>query len=182
MIFPKAGRMRDSWREKWRLFWLHSIPLLTTLVLMFLLLIPIDAVKVNYFRPAIGVICVYYWTLKRGYIFGYISAFTVGFFMDTCSSTPLGINMLLMMLTVSVTRWLAHYFQNASFNVGWFIFCLVCLGFMTVKWMILAVYFGQLISLNEIAFNYVATIMFYPLIIAINVQVQKLLPQERINE
>ena len=90
--------------------------------------------------------------------------------------------MLLMMLIVSVTRWLAHYFQNASFNVGWFIFSLVGLGSITLKWIVLALYFGQLISLKEISFNYIATVMFYPLIAAINVQVQKLLPQERINE
>lgn len=174
--------MRDSWQEKWRKFWLHGIPLWTTLVLMFLFLIPIDAVKINYFRPAVGLICVYYWTLKRGYLFGYISACIVGFFMDSYSSSPLGINMLLMMLTVCATQWLAHYFQNASFSVGWFIFSLVCLGAVIVKWMALALYFGRLISFNEIIFNYLSTVMFYPLIAAINVKVQKFLPQERINE
>ena len=174
--------MRNSWQEKWRLFWLHSIPLWTTLILMFLFLIPLDAIKVNYFRPNVGLICVYYWTLKRGYLFGFISAFAVGFFMDSYSSSPLGINMLLMMLTVCVTRWLAHYFQNASFNVVWFIFFLVCLGVVLIKWLLLMIYFGQLLSVKEMFFNYVATVMFYPLIVAINVWVQKFLPQERINE
>lgn len=182
MIFRKANKMRDSWKEKCRLFWLHSIPLMTTLMMMFMFLIPIDAVKVNYFRPSVGAICVFYWTLKRGYLFSYISAFIVGFFIDSYSSTPLGVNILLMMLTACITQWLAHYFQNASFNAGWFIFSLVCCGIMLIKWLLISLYFGYLLSFKEIIFNYLATVMFYPLIAAINVGVQKYLPQERINE
>ena len=174
--------MQDSWQEKWKLFWLHGLPLWTTLFLMFLCLIPSDSVKINYFRPAIGLICVYYWTLKRGYIFGYISAFIVGFFMDAFSSSPLGINIMLMMLTMFATQWLAHYIQNTSFSGGWLFFGLIGLGAFAVKWLLLAVYYRLLISPNEILFNYLSTLMFYPLIAAINVQVQKLLPQERIDE
>ncbi len=182
MIFPRALNMRDNWREKWKLFWLRGIPLWTTLFLMFLCLIPSDSVKVNYFRPAVGLICVYYWTLKRGYIFSYISAFVVGFLMDAFSSSPLGVNIILMMLTVFTTQWLAHYFQSASFGVDWFIFGLVGLSIFAFKWLLLTVYYRLLISPHEIVFNYLATVLFYPLIAAVNVRVQKLLPQERINE
>ena len=182
MLLPRVPQMRDSWREKWNLFWLHGIPLWTTLLLMFLCLIPSDSVKVNYFRPAVGLICVFYWTLKKEYIFSYISAFTVGFFMDAFSSSPLGVNILLMMLTVFVTQWLIHYFQSTSFNAGWFMFGLVGLGAFTLKWLMLSIYYRMLISPNEIIFNYLATLLFYPLIAAINMRVQKFMPQERIDE
>ena len=107
--------MRNGWQEKWRLFWLHSIPLWTTLVLMFLFLVPVSSSEWNHFRPNIGLICVYYWTLKRGQIFGFFSAFVVGLLTDAYSSSPLGVNILLMLLTMAVTLWLAHYFQNAFF-------------------------------------------------------------------
>ena len=174
--------MRDSQREKRRLFCLHCIPLLTTLFLMFLCLIPSDSVKINYFRPEIGLICVYYWTLKRGYIFGYISAFIVGFFMDAFSSSPLGVNILLMMFTVFITQWPAHYFGSATFGVNWFIFSLLAMSIFLLKWLLLAVYYRLLISPDEITFNYLSTLMFYPLIAAVNVWIQRYLPQERINE
>lgn len=174
--------MRDSWQEKIKLFWLHGIPLWITLFLMFLCLIPSDSVKINYFRPAVGLICVFYWSLKRSYIFSYISAFTVGFFMDALSSSPLGINILLMMLMVFVAQWLAHYFQNTSFGAGWVIFGLVGMCAFAVKWLLLSIYYRMLISPDEIIFNYLSTVMFYPLIAAFSEWMQKYLPQERIDE
>ena len=174
--------MKDNWREKWRLFWLHGIPLWSTLLLMFVCLIPSDSVGINYFCPTVGLICVYYWTLKRDYIFGYISAFVIGLFMDVLSSSPLGVNILLMMLTVFAVQWLAHYFQNVSFGASWLLFTVVGLGVFTLKWMLLSVYYKMLISPNEIVFNYLSTMMFYPLIAAVNAWVQKFLPQERIDE
>lgn len=174
--------MKDSWHEKWKLFGLHGIPLWTTLLLMFLCLIPSDLVGISRFCPTVGLICVYYWSLKRGYIFGYISAFTVGFFMDVLSSSPLGINILLMMLTVFALQWPARYFQSASFSVNWFIFAVVALGVFILKWLLLSIYYNLLISPNEIMFNYSATVLCYPLIAAINTGIQKFLPQERINE
>ena len=89
--------MRDSWQEKIRIFLLHRIPLVTTLILMFIFFTPVNSEQLNYFRPTIGLICVYYWTLKRSYMFGYISAFCVGFLIDVYSSSPLGLNILFMM-------------------------------------------------------------------------------------
>lgn len=174
--------MLSDWQEKWRLFWLHSIPLWTTLMLMFLFLMPVNSSEWSHFCPNIGLICVYYWTLKRGQLFSFFSAFIVGLLTDAYSSSPFGLNILLMMLIVAVTIWLAHYFQNASFGAGWFIFCLTAAGVTLLKWLLLMIYFGRIISLREITVNYLSTVLFYPLIAIVNVYVQKFLPQERLNE
>ena len=175
--------MRDSWQEKIKLFLLHRIPLLTTFLLMFVFFTPVSSVQLNYFRPTIGVICVYYWTLKRNYMFSYISAFCVGFLIDVYSSSPLGLNILFMMLLVYVTDWVGRYFQSASFSLGWFIFGVVGLGQILLKWLILTAYFGRLLPFGSVMLSYFSTLLFYPLIVSINVWVQNhLLPQEKINE
>ena len=174
--------MRNNWREKWRLFWLHSIPFWTTLVLIFIFLMPVNSVKWGYFRPNIGLICVYYWSLRRGYLFGYFSAFLLGLLIDVYSSSPLGINILLLLITVAISSWLAHYFQSSTFGLGWLIFGLTIIGITLIKWLALMVYFGQIISIKEVLMNYLSTVLFYPLIVSINVWVQRFLPQERINE
>ncbi len=175
--------MHDGWGEKLRLFTLNGVPLLSTLILMFISFVPINSMQFNYFRPAIGLICVYYWILKRGNVFGYASAFIVGFLTDAYSSSPLGINILLMLLTASVTYWLAHYFRNSSFGAIWFIFGLVALGEVLLKWLLLMIYAGRFLPLWEGFFGYVSTVMFYPLIVLINLKIQnKFLPQEYIDE
>lgn len=162
---------------------MHRIPLIATLILMFIFFMPINSVRLNYFRPTVGVICVYYWTLKRGYMFSYVSAFVVGLLMDVYSSSPLGLNIVFMMLLVSVINWLARYFQSASFNVCWALFAAVELGQILLKWLALTIYFGRLVVLSEVMISYFSTLMFYPLIVCLNVWVQNhFLPQERINE
>jgi len=175
--------MRDSLKLQLHLFLLHRIPLLTTLFFMFVFFMPVYSLQINYLRPIIAIICVYYWTLRRGYLFGFISAFIVGFVTDIYSSSPLGINIFMLMLLSGVTQWLSHYFQSASFGAGWFIFSIVCMGFMLIKWAILSIYTMHIIAVGEIGFGYLATVMFYPLIAWLNVKVQTtFLPQEHINE
>ncbi|MBR1600287.1 MAG: rod shape-determining protein MreD, partial [Alphaproteobacteria bacterium] len=157
--------------------------LLSTLILMFISFVPINSMQFSYFRPSVGLICVFCWILKRGDYFGYVSAFIVGFLTDVYSSSPLGTNILLMLLTASATYWLAHYFRNSSFGAIWFIFSFVALGEFLFKWILLMIYSGSIIPLWEGFLGYVSTIMFYPLIALINLKIQnRFLPREYIDE
>jgi rod shape-determining protein MreD len=175
--------MRDSFSEKMRLFLLNGIPLLSSLVLMFLFFMPLSSVQLNYFRPFVGLICVYYWTLKREDLFGFCSAFIIGFLTDVYSSSPLGVNILLMMGVIAATAWLAHYFQSSSFGVAWFIFALICLSYTLSKWILLMIYAGRFLPVWEAFLGCFSTIMFYPLITLINTKIQnRFLPQEYIDE
>ena len=179
----KANNMRDGLGEKLRLFLLNGLPLLSTLALMFISFVPINSMQFDYFRPAVGLICVYYWILKRGNLFGYASAFIVGFLTDVYSSSPMGINILLMLLIAAVTYWLTHYFRNSSFGAIWFIFSLVALGEILFKWLLLMIYSGRFLPLYEGFFGFISTVMFYPLIALINLKIQnRFLPREYIDE
>lgn len=175
--------MRDSFSEKLRLFLLNGIPLFSSLLLMFLFFMPLSSVQLNYFRPLIGLICIYYWTLKHHDLFGYCSAFIIGFLTDVYSSSPLGVNILLMMSVVAVTVWLAHYFQNSPFGAVWFIFALICLSCTLLKWLFLMIYAGRFLPLEEAFLSCLSTIMFYPLIAFVNARIQnRFLPQEYVDE
>lgn len=175
--------MRDNWKDKFRLFLRHRIPLVTTFILMFMFFVPINSLELNYLRPAVGIICVYYWTLKRPYLFSYISAFWVGFLADIYSSTPLGVNIFIMMLLVFATTMLFRFFSAASFGVSWLMFGVVNFVVTVIKWGMLMVYFQRYLSFQEILFSFFSTVMFYPLVAFVNIWIQNnMLPQERLNE
>lgn len=175
--------MQDNWKEKLQLFLRHRIPLVASIFFMFIFFVPLNSLELNYFRPAVGMICVYYWTLKRGYMFSYISSFIIGFLIDIYSSTPLGINILIMMLLVFIVDFLARYFKYASFYVSWLMFVFVGLLVTFVKWLLFVVYYKQFVSIAEIMLSFASTVMFYPLIVYFNIWIQNsLLLQERINE
>lgn len=175
--------MRDNWRENLRLFAVHRIPLIVTLVMVFLFFVPVDSVQINYFRPAVGVICVYYWALTRGYIFGYFSAFLVGLILDVYSSLPVGVNVMIMMLLVWTTDWLRKYFSMSSFGVNWLAFGVICAAFMSLKWAFLSLYSHHFLPVAGSGLGLLSTVMVYPLLAYINALIaRKFLPQERIDE
>jgi len=175
--------MRDNWQENLKLFFVHRIPLVVTLALIFLFFMPMNSVQINYFRPAVGMICVYYWALTRGYIFSFFSAFCVGLIVDVYSSSPMGVNVMIMMLLVLATTWLEKYFNISSFGINWLAFCVAAAVFMLLKWIMLSIYFQHLLPLTVSGLGYLSTVMFYPLITGINAWVaHNFLPQERINE
>ena len=178
-ILLKAEPMRD----KLSVLWQHSLPLLATLLLMFLFFMPVNSVQVNYFRPTIGVICVYFWTMRKPQIFGYFSAFCVGFIIDVHSTAPLGLNSLMMMLLVYISHRLARYFRSTSFLASWLLLSIVGLGFVLLKWTILMLYFKHILPLSEALLSFLSTVMFYPLIAYINGWIIRcFLPPENINE
>ena len=76
--------MRNSLKDKFRLFLYHRIPLLVTVLMMFFFYMPINFFDLHNIRPVVGFICVYYWTIKRRSMFGYVSAFFVGFLHTIC--------------------------------------------------------------------------------------------------
>ncbi len=175
--------MRNKWSEQIFAFWQCRIPLIATLLLVLLFFMPINSVQLNYFRPSMGIICVYYWRLNRPALFGWFSAFCVGFVIDVYSSTPLGTNILLLLALESVTDWPAHYLRTSSFSVRWLIFGLVSLSVLLGKWLFLTLYYWRLLPPAEIMLGYFSTVMFYPLIATINVQIaQRFLPPENIDE
>lgn len=175
--------MQDRIEDKLRLYLLHRLPLIVTLLLMLFSYVPLNSQTFNYFRPAVGVIGVYYWTLKRGYIFSYFSAFTVGLMTDICTSSPLGVNILMMMLLALATHLISRYFKVSSFGVDWAVFAVAGFLYVCLKWFLFSVYYSRFLPFAEVFFNLLSTIMFYPFIAAVNILVQNnLLPQERINE
>ncbi|MBP5352364.1 MAG: rod shape-determining protein MreD [Alphaproteobacteria bacterium] len=175
--------MNDNWRESVRLFLLHRIPLLATFILIFLFSVPIHSGELNYFRPMVGVICIYYWGLKYPYMFGYASAFCVGFWSDACSSSPMGINSLSAMLLIFIIDRFGRYLRTAVFGLVWSAFGVITFILLLFKWLVLATYFGRFFSIEEVFICYLTTLMFYPLITAVNVWIQNnFLPQESIDE
>lgn len=174
--------MDNNWQETFRTFCYHRIPLLATFLMMLIFLVPINSIQGNYFQPMIGMICVYYWSLKKAHMFGLVSAFCVGIMQDIYSSSPLGINCLLMMLLTLVTMPQPRYFQTGSFAISWLIFSLIACLFIFCKYLFLCLYYKYFLPLNEIIPSYLSTVMFYPLIVYVCVGIQKILPQERLNE
>ena len=175
--------MNDNFGEIFCSFFQKRIPLLFSLLLVIMFCMPLDFFEMSGLRPQISIICTYYWIQKRPQAFGLVSAFVLGLIVDMCSTTPLGINCLLLMLFSFTLNKIFYYIKPASFLIDWLLFSLSLGLVLLIKWLVLICYFQKYINANTALLNGFSTIMFYPLIAWLSDLVRKnLLPQERINE
>ena len=144
---------------------------------------PLNFFEISGLRPQIGLICVYYWVEKRADIFGFFSAFFLGFLMDICATTPMGINCIMLILFAFTLGKIYHYVRPASFISDWLFFALAISIYAFLKWLIFAMYFKQFIDISTILPNIFSTLMFYPFIAYVNNLVATcILAPEKINE
>ena len=109
---------------------------------------------------------------RQGRIGSYLLAFLVGLVMDVYSSSPMGINIFALLLFTLLIRHLRRYLLSISFQSNWLLFAFLGLIFMLLKWSLLMLYYGRFLSLSEALLSFLATVMFYPLIVYVNVWIQ----------
>lgn len=174
--------MSDNFSEIVYSFLRQRIPLVVSLLFIILFYMPLDLFEITGLRPQIGLICIYFWVQKSPNIFGAISAFILGFTIDLCSTTPLGVNSLLFMLYVFFLKAVFYYIKPSSFITDWLFFSLSEILVFLIKWLILVFYFREFLVISSIALNAFSTMMFYPLIVYINNYIRKnILLQEGFN-
>ena len=159
------------------------IPLFASILLIMLFYIPHDFFALNGFYPQTGLMCIYYWLEKRPNLFGYISVFLLGLLMDICSTTPLGINCLTVVIIAFFLYEINRFIKPVSFITEWLFFALTDIIYMLLRWLFVSLYFQQFSDIFYVLPHIFATVSFYPLIAAINNLIRMhLLIQERINE
>ncbi len=175
--------MNDSFGEILHNFFRDRIPLVVSSILIILFCMPLNFFELSGLRPQVGLICVYYWIEKRPNIFNSGSAFLLGLLMDICSTTPLGINCVMLTLFSLALGQIYRYIRPASFTVDWLFFALAIVLYMFLKWLIFGAYFGELLDITTVLPNVFSTLMFYPLIAYVNNFIMlRFLTQEKINE
>ena len=103
--------MNDEWSENLTLYFQRLLPLLFSLLLLFVSYIPLDLPISNNIRPAVGMICTYFWLLHRPDVFNLLSVYLLGLTEDVISSAPFGSNIFaLLVLYVLVTN-LSRFFN-----------------------------------------------------------------------
>ena len=90
--------MQDEMAESVKSYFQRMIPLFFSLILIFASFIPLDFILSVNIRPAIGLVCVYYWIIHRPDIFNLFSVFILGLVEDILSSVPMGTNIFSLLV------------------------------------------------------------------------------------
>ena len=142
----------------------HMLPFFVSAILLLFSYVPFDFMFLNSIRPAMGMICVYFWLQHRPDLFNLWSVFFLGVLDDVVTSSPLGSNIFELLLMYVLVNNTSRFLNAKPFIVLWYGFALLALVTIFSRWLIVSVYYSQFLPLSMLFFSYMVTIAVYPLI------------------
>ena len=140
------------------------LPFLSSAVLVLFSYVPLDFMFLNSIRPAMGIICVYFWLQHRPDLFNLGSVFCLGLLDDVVSASPLGSNIFEMLLMYVLVNNTSRLLNAKPFVVLWYGFVLLSLTSVLCRWLLVSVYYGRFLPLSMLFFSYMVTAALYPLV------------------
>ncbi len=137
-------------------------PLVSTLALTLLSVLPMPLPGFSLITPALTVIAVYYWSMYRPELLPLVAVFLVGLVQDALTGTPLGVSSLVLLLVQGVVVSQRRFFHGKTFLVEWWGFMLVAPCVALANWALLSLYYGVLITPRTVGFQLLLTIAIYP--------------------
>jgi len=137
------------------------LPLGFTFVLAIVMLLPIGTGLANVTMPHLVMISVFYWMTHRPLLMPYGACAILGFFLDLWLAVPLGLNMLLLLLTRLFIINQLKYFRGRSRFVYMSVFSGMSLGLFLLAWLVMSVVKGQMLSVRPVLLQWLITAFAY---------------------
>ena len=109
--------MQDEVAENLKNYLQRMTPLLFSVFLIMLSYVPLDFPLANNIRPAVGMVCVYYWIIHRPDLFNLVSVYLLGLFEDVLSEVPLGTNIFTLLVLYLLLLNLARFFNLCTLTI-----------------------------------------------------------------
>lgn len=140
-----------------------TAPLVLSLLLVLLSVLPYGIADFAAVRPALAMIAVYYWSIYRPDLLPAPAAFLIGVVQDVLAGTPLGMTALVLLLMRAVIISQRKVFVGESFLVGWWGFAIIAAGAALLTWLLASAWFLSILAADAIAYQTLITVMLYPL-------------------
>ena len=136
-------------------------PLGFSFILAMLMLVPVGSGSANIAMPHLVLISVFYWLSSRPLLMPYGACALLGFFLDLWMDVPMGLNMVMLLLTrLFVLNQLKHY-KGRSRLVHWAVFAAMSGGLYILCWLIVSGVYGSLWPLQPVGIQWAVTAFSY---------------------
>lgn len=167
--------MRDELRENFKQTMQKWLPFLLSVLFILINYIPSNVSLSPIIRPAMGMICVFYWVLHRPDLFNMVTVFFLGCISDFISSAPLGADIIASLIIYVLVSNLFSFLNNKPFVVVWYGFMLVFVVAEFIKWFLISIYYAEFLPFGSLFFTILFTIACYPVISFVNDAARKFL-------
>ncbi len=170
--------LQDEMAENVKSYFQRLLPMFFSLLLILLSYVPLNFLLSSNIRPAVGLVCVYYWIIHRPDIFNLFSVFILGLIEDILSAVPMGTNIFSLLVLYVLLLNLGRFFNGKPFIVTWYGFAILSLLTLFCKWLIVSVYYSQFLPIVQVLFSYLFSVAAYPILSLLNAFVQSYLIQD----
>ncbi len=137
------------------------VPLIACFVMVILMMLPVGTGAANIAMPNLVLIAVFYWLSSRPILMPYGACAVLGFLLDLWLDVPMGLNMILLLLTrLFVLNQLKHY-KGRSRLVHWVIFAVLSLGLYLLSWLLISLVYGTMLPPEPLALQWAITAFSY---------------------
>jgi rod shape-determining protein MreD len=147
---------------------------LTTLVLL-LLSMPFELPGQAEMQPAWALASVYFWSLYRPASMPGGGVFVVGLLLDLLAQGPLGVGVLILLLTQAATLHWRRVLTRQGFAMVWLAFCAIAAAAAAAEWVLVSVMTWRVLPLAPALFEWGMSIGAYPLLAVLLIRAHRTL-------
>jgi len=114
--------------------------------------------------PALGLMTVYYWAIRRPAAMPPVAAFVIGLWQDALTGGPLGLMALIFLLLRGFIVTQRPVFVGKAFLVDWWGLALVSSAGLAGGWALAGVYFGTVFEIRDLIVQILLTVALYPVL------------------
>jgi rod shape-determining protein MreD len=144
------------------IFWRHTFPATSSLLLMLLALAPFGLWGQAALLPTVTLTCVWFWSLFRPAAMSPPVVFLIGLLLDLLGYLPLGVGALTMLTACAIAQRLRHFLAHQGFAVIWPIFITVACGIAAMNWALVSLLTFRLLSPGPVLFQAGLAAAMYP--------------------
>jgi len=141
-----------------------STPFILTLAFVVLAQVPLHLPGFAEVAPILPLMAVYHWTIYRPDLLPAVAVFVAGLLHDALSGMPFGVNAAVFVIVHMVVMSQQVFFQGKSFPVIWMGFTLVAAGAVVLTWLLNALIFSAITSVEAAFVQYLVTIGAFPVL------------------
>lgn len=160
--------MNEDLKDTLNAWGYKSLPLFASIIMLLFSYLPLKSELANNARPAVGLMCAYFWLVYRPDLFNILSVFMLGLMSDLISVSPMGSNIIAYLLMYVMVMHLIKYLNGKPFIVIWSGLALLLLVALLCRWLVLSLYYHQFLPIGILSFTYFVSLALYPIVGGIN--------------
>lgn len=165
--------MRLSALQRTELWLRQATPIMLTLVLAVLSVVPIGVPGHWAVVPAYTAMAAFYWAVFRPDLQPAPALFLIGVLQDILAGTPTGLTALTLLLVHALALSQRRAFLSKPFALAWFGFALIQAPAVALAWLLASGLALRPIGVEPVLFQYLVTITLFPIVAWLFVRVHR---------